>query len=210
MSGKGSGYYGCLNASRHTCQNKVLISRKRLEEQFVGRLNQDVLKPELLELVYERTARKIKEHFAHVPEALRMKKLELHRVETRVHNFIEFIASGRATPALADALAHAEDQAKGLKADVASMESAKDHAFTPPPKAWIQDRVQKLNELLATRTEASALALRRLTGPITLTPEKPEVGKPYFRVRCKFESLNLIEDEGSNLSHWWSRGGSNP
>jgi hypothetical protein len=34
----------------------------------------------------------------------------------------------------------------------------------------------KLNHLLATRTEKSALALRRLTGAITLSPQKPEVG----------------------------------
>jgi hypothetical protein len=39
------------------------------------------------------------------PEELRLKKLELSRAESRVHHFIELIASGRATPALADALA---------------------------------------------------------------------------------------------------------
>ncbi|HEX2879850.1 MAG TPA: hypothetical protein VHO25_09995, partial [Polyangiaceae bacterium] len=101
---------------------------------------------------------------------------------------------------------------KGLTADVASMEAAKDHAFTPPPKAWIVDRIAKLHEVLAKRTEQSALALRRLTGPVTLTPQTPEVGRPYFRASCKFDSLNLLvaEGEGSNLLHWWSRGGSNP
>lgn len=51
-------------------------------------------------------------------------KAELNRAETRVHYFVELVASGRATP---------------------------------------------------------ALALRRLTGPVTLTQESPEVGKPYFR-----------------------------
>jgi hypothetical protein len=35
--------------------------------------------------------------------------------------------------------------------------------------AWIADRIGKLNHLLATRTEKSALALRRLTGAITLS-----------------------------------------
>jgi len=45
------------------------------------------------------------------------------------------------------------------------------------------DRIQKLNELLSQRTEQSALALRRLTGPVSLTPEKPDVGRVNFRVR---------------------------
>ncbi|MBK8998852.1 MAG: recombinase family protein [Myxococcales bacterium] len=212
VSGKGSGYYGCLNASRRSCDNKVLIARKRLEEKFLGALNQDVLKPEVLALVYERTAQKVKEEFAHVPEELRLKRIELNRAETRVHNFVEFVASGRATGALADALAQAEEQVKTLTADIASMQTASEHVFTPPPKAWIADRIRKLNDLLGERTEGSALALRRLTGPVTLTPENPEVGRPYFRVRCKFESLNLLEvaEVGSNSLHWWSRGGSNP
>ncbi|HTJ85067.1 MAG TPA: hypothetical protein VL400_25295, partial [Polyangiaceae bacterium] len=70
---------------------------------------------------------------------------------------------GRATPGLADALAQAEEQTKTLTADV----------FTPPPRAWIEDRLRKLRDVLGQRTELSALALRRLTGPVTLTPQKP-------------------------------------
>jgi hypothetical protein len=100
---------------------------------FLAALNDAVLKPEVLELVYERTAQKVKEQFKHVPEELRLKKIELNRAETRVHNFVEFVASGRATPALADALAQAEEQTKTLRADIASLESAKDELFPRRP-----------------------------------------------------------------------------
>jgi hypothetical protein len=191
-------------------KQRAHLSRKRLEDKLVAALNAEILKPEVLEAVYERTAKKIQEQFAHVPEELRLKKLELNRAEARVHNFIEFIAGGRATPGLADALAQAEEQVKTLSADVASMESAKDQAFTPPPRAWIADRVAKLNELLAKRTEKSSLALRRLTDPVTLTPRQPEVGRPYFQAACKVDSLNLlVADGGSNLLRWWSSRESN-
>ena len=84
--------------------------------------------------IYERTATKVKDLFAHVPEELRLEKIELNRTETRVHNFIEFITSGRATPTLADALSQAEEQVKSLSADIQSMEAAQDHAFTPAPR----------------------------------------------------------------------------
>jgi hypothetical protein len=63
---------------------------------------------------------------------------------------------------------------KELTADVASMESAKGHTFTLPPRVWLVGRIAKLHELLAHRTEQSALALGRLTGPVTLSPEKPK------------------------------------
>ena len=97
---------------------------------------------------------------------------------------------------------------KTLTADVASMESAKDHAFAPPPRPWIEDRIKKLNEVLAQRTEKSALALRRLAGPVTLTPQNrtgraaflhgrvhvPELEPP----RCgrRFEFIAMVEAAG--------------
>jgi hypothetical protein len=109
-------------------------------------------------------------------------------------------SSGRATPSLSEALAQAEEQVKTLTADIVSMELANQHVFTPPP-----------HDLLSHRTEKSALALRRLTGPVTLTPQPPDVGRPYFRVACKFDSLNLlVADGGSNLLRWWRRGELNP
>ena len=196
-----------MTSLRTSRSSSVPVSYTHLDVYKRQALNGEVLKPEVLAAVYERTAKKIKEHFAHVPEELRLKKIELNRAETRVHNFIEFIASGRATPGLADALGQAEEQVKALTVDVTSMESAKDHAFTPPPRAWIEARVAKLNELLAARTEESALALRRLTGPVTLTPKKPEVGRPYFQAACRVDSLNLMVEEGSssNLLQWWRR-----
>ena len=214
VSGKGSGYYGCTNASRKSCDNKVLISRKRLEKKLLAALLDEVLQPEVLDAVYQRTAEKVKEQFAHVPEQLRLRKIELNRAETRVHNFIEFIASGRATPSLADALSQAEELVKTLSDDVASLEEAKDHAFTPPPKAWIESRVPALTDLLEQRTERSALAFRRLAGPVVLTPKKPDIGKAYYQASCKVDALNLLAcegaAEGSSLLRWWSRGESTP
>lgn len=46
---------------------------------------------------------------------------------------------------------------------------------------------------------------------ITLTPEKPQVGRAYFRVRCKVDCLNLlVAEDGSNLLHWRRGRDSNP
>jgi hypothetical protein len=110
-----------------------------------------------------------------------------------------------------EALGRAEQQVNTLPAGVQSMEAAKRGAFTSPPRAWITDRIGELNHLLGTRTEKSALALRRLTGAITLSPQKPEVGRPNYRASRKFDALNLlVEDGGSNLLRWWRRRESNP
>jgi hypothetical protein len=171
----------------------------------------------ILERVYERTALKVREHFAHVPEELRLKKLELGRAEGRVRSFVEFVAQGRAPRAIADAFEVEEDKVKSLQRDVASLEVARAETFEPPPRGWIADRVGDLQRVLEQRTEKSGLILRRLLGDVTLTPNWPEVGRPYLQARSSFEALNLIEDRelnlepdrGSNLLQWWRRRESN-
>jgi len=207
------GYYGCLQAVRRACTNRVLIARNKLEARVLAVLRAEVLRPDVLHAVYERTAAKVKEQFSHVPEELKAKRTELASAETRVHHFIEFIARGKAPTALADALADAEGRVKTLKVDVLSLEAARVEAFEPPPEAWIADRLAHLEDVLALRTEQSALALRRLLGNVKMTPQKPEVGRSYYTLTCAFQALNLLDlvkdagnvgqAVGSNLLQWW-------
>jgi hypothetical protein len=66
-------------------------------------------------------------------------------------------AAGRRDLAIDDgALGQAGEQVTTLSADVASIESAKDHLFKPRPRAWIADRIAKLNDVLVKRSEKSA------------------------------------------------------
>jgi hypothetical protein len=48
--------------------------------------------------------------------------------------------------------------------------------------------VTALTDLLAQRTERSALAFRRLAGPVTLTPKKPDIGKAYYQASWKVDA----------------------
>ncbi len=226
VSGKGSGYYGCLNAVRHTCNNKMLIARKKLEKQFIDELGRNVLTPDTLEIVFQKTAEKIAEQFAYIPDELRLKQKELQNTETRIHNFIEFVAQGRATSALINALKQEENKADQLRIDIKSLQAASENVFEPPTVTWIQNRLADLQQLLEQRTEQSALAIRRLTGPITLTPRNPKQGRKHFYATCKIKSFALLEpdppapaipgglsppeDKGSNSYMWWRIGGSNP
>ena len=40
----------------------------------------------------------------------------------------------------------------------------------------------------------SALLLRELLGPITLTPVVPAAGRPYYMARTHFDTLKLLEN----------------
>ena len=144
VSGKGLGYYGCHNANRKSCDNKILISRKKLESFFMEALFQKVFKPKHIDLIYKKVAREIQKQFSHIPEEIRLKKIELNKMETRVHRFVEFIAEAKATASIATALEDAEKMAKKLKVEVESLEQTKDDAFEPPPMEWIDHRIKQI------------------------------------------------------------------
>ena len=217
VSGKSAGYYGCHNARRGSCDNKMLINRKKIEDLFMDALREKVLRPEHLQLVYQKVAKQIQKQFSHIPEEIRLKKMELNKAETRIHRFIEFIAEAKATASIATALENAESKAKMLTCELKSLERAKEEAFEPPPLEWIGYQIGKIQEALESKTEKSALLLRKLVGKITLTPKVPEVGKPYYHAKSKLKSFAILKgkthaasDVGSNWSQWWRWGESNP
>ena len=208
VSGKGLGYYGCYNGSRKSCDNRMMISRKRLESLFMQTLFEKVLRPEHIEVVYKKVAKEIQKQFSHIPEEIRFKKMELNKTETRIHRFVEFIAQARATASIATALEDAEETAKKLTEDLKSLEQTKDEAFTPPPVEWIGHKIGEVQKVLEQKTEKSALLLRKLVGKITLTPTIPDIGKPYYQAKSKLKTFALLEkrsdsDKGSNWCQWW-------
>ena len=209
VSGKGSGYYGCHNANRKSCNNKILINRKKLESLFMEALSQKVFKSEHLDLIYKKVAKEIQKQFSHISEDIRLKKIELNKMETRVHRFVEFIAEAKATASIATALEDAEKNVAKLKMEIESLEQTKHDAFEPPPVEWIDHRIQQVQDILESRTEKSALLLRQLFGKITLTPMNPDIGKPYYQAVSKFKSFALLKSksnsqEGSNWCQWWT------
>ncbi|TFH42732.1 MAG: hypothetical protein E4H01_13070 [Lysobacterales bacterium] len=58
-----------------------------------------------------------------------------------------------------------------------------------------------MQTILERRVQKSAMLLRKILGPITLTPTKPEVGRPYYRAHSNLDVLAVLEeDPESDLS----------
>jgi hypothetical protein len=74
------------------------------------------------------------------------------------------------------------------------------------------ERPEQVQEVLERETTQSALLLRRILGPIRLTPATPQVGRPYYQAETALQVLELIQDPegGSTSLKWWRRWASNP
>ncbi|MEX1258766.1 MAG: hypothetical protein WEG36_14215 [Gemmatimonadota bacterium] len=81
-----------------------------------------------------------------------------------------------------------------------------------PPREWIEDRLDGMQELLERRTEQSALLLRELLGQVRLEPTLGDIGRPYYGVRTTIDCLVLLKtppgrgpDGGSSMLQQWTR-----
>lgn len=140
-----------------------------------------------------------------VPETLKLNRGKLGVEERRVANFIEFIADGKGTRALGQALEEAEREVERLRVEMGALEATAEAVFAAPPIEWIAERLRPIGELLKRQTSRSALVLRRVLGPVRLRPVRPEVGKTYCQAETALEVLDLLEqaepsEGGSNWS----------
>jgi DNA invertase Pin-like site-specific DNA recombinase len=212
-SGKGSGYYGCYNAIRKTCGNKIIIPRKRIEETIINELRNNILTTDNLDYVYKNVEKIAAEGSNEVPELVKKKKAQYEKIQQEIQNYLNFIKKGNFSNAVSEALNDAEKKNEELKQEIESLEFQKENSFKAPPKEWINYRLENLRETLSKDTVSSALALKELLAPVSLEPVLNKEAdlyrifegddkdfKPYYVAHTKIQTLALLDDrtKGSN------------
>jgi len=212
VSGKGTGYYGCLGAMKKACANRLLVSRGLTERMILEGVRRKCSTPAAIREVLENVEREVQRLHAHVPEEIKLARAALADEERRIANFVGFIGDGKGTAALAEALRSAENKALEAREQLRALEGTAADVFATPPVEWVAARLVKVQEVLERETAPSALLLRRILGPIRLIPVTPQVGRPYYQAETALQVLELIQDPegGSNLLRWWRRWESNP
>jgi len=217
ISGKGSGYYGCYNARRKTCQNTLLIPRQKIETAIIEELKERILTAENLEYVYKNVERLASEGLNEVPELLKKKEAQIDKIRLEIQNYLNFVKTGNFSKAVSEALSEAEKKNETLEQEISSLEFQKENTFKAPPKEWINYRLEQLRETLNKDTAASALALKEILSPILLEPiENKEADlyrlfegeerdfKPYYVAHTKIQTLALLDEryKGANWYNW--------
>ena len=192
VCGKSGGYYGCHNAKRKSCSNKLTIPRKRLEEILLDHLKKQFLTAENLKYVYDNLEKEIAKTLGEVPEELKQKRNQHEKIQTELQNLLNFIKNGNFSKVVSEALADAEGRSDKLKSEMQALEFQKNNAFKAPAKEWIEFRLDNFLETLNKNTTASALALKDVLGTIEL---EPVLGS------CAIESGKLIQNRAYYLAH---------
>ncbi len=224
ISGKGSGYYGCYNAKRKTCNNTLLVPRIRIEQAIIADLKEKILTAENVAYIYKNVEKVAAKGLNEVPELIKKKKAQSDKLLLEIQNYLNYIKTGNFSKAVSEALSEAEKRGGSLTQEISSLEFQQGNAFKPPAEEWIRHRLEQLHETLSGSTVSSCLALKELLGPVQLEPisskeadpnciiNAEEAGfKPYYMVHTKIQTLALLDDshKGSNWYHWRRRKDSN-
>ena len=217
VSGKSGGYYGCLGAKKGACDNHLLVRRVLVERIVMAAVRDRLGHSENLDYVFAKLKHEVANASTATPETIRLAEAESDAEQRRVANFIEFVAEGRGSRALADALTTSEKRVEDLRTDLEGLRRSQRDVFSAPPREWLAERIVTLQSVLERRTERSALLLRKLLGPIKLEPVTPDVGRPYYRALSYLDVLAIVENDpdspdpepGSTSLQWWRRRPSN-
>ncbi len=141
VSGKSGGYYGCLGAAKGACKNKLLVRRSLAERVILAAVRDRLAPKENLAYVLERVKDELAKTMSNVPEALKAKQGEFEQEERRLANFIEFVAEGRGSRTLADALVATERKVDALRSELELLRRNQEVLLEPPPLVWLEERM---------------------------------------------------------------------
>jgi site-specific DNA recombinase len=206
ISGKGSGYYGCHNTKKKSCDNNVKISRSKLEKAVLAKLQQNILQPERIHQVFETVEKELLKQRSNIPEELKLKQAALDKIQDKINNFVRFVSEGRGSKAITNALNETEKAEEEIEAQIKALEMGQEETYKTPPLEWITHRLEDIQKILELNTKDSALLLRKLFGEIILNPVYPDIGKPYYSLKVNLNSAAILPDcSKSAISLRWRR-----
>ena len=193
VSGKSGGYYGCPNARKNSCDNKAIVRRTLAEKIVLNEIRRMISTPEQMCYLFEKVESEIANLHSDFPELIRRKKAELREEEKRLTNYINFIGEGNASRTLNESLLESEAKVDTLQTELDGLRQAQDKVFKAPTSDWIKSKLSQFSDLLERNTSESAIALRKLLGPMTLKAQYPESGKPYYVAHTSINALAIAE-----------------
>ncbi len=137
VSGKGSGYYGCYNAKRKTCNNKMLIARNKVEKIILNELKEKLLIAENIEYVFKAIEKKLAQGSGELPEKIKKKKSQHEKILSEIQNYLNFIKVGNFSKAVSEALGEAGKKSELLTHEIENLAFQTEKNFKAPPKEWI-------------------------------------------------------------------------
>lgn len=192
MSGKGSGYFGCQNAYRKgICQNRSLVQTSWIDSTFMGLIREWVEDPKSLDRVCKVANERLKQRLSSIPDKIMEVQKELNKVTQSLANLVEFVATGKASSSIAEAIEKAEDRKQSLEAKLRNLKAREPHNRFLTPYA-VKPILCNIGEIL-TQDVARANAYFKGLFPEPITMNRKQDGRStYYEAAGKVNLTRLF------------------
>ncbi|TKB74286.1 MAG: recombinase family protein [Nitrospira sp.] len=163
---------GHLNRRASVCTNELRVSRKLVEERCLAALRDELLTPEAVERIIQKTTRLLAtRNRERQPELERLHR-QLATVESELANIMKAIKAGILTASTKTELEQAEAERLRLQDDIKTRATKADKVATLLPRAVERYRtvVNDLDRLSKTHVAQAREQIRELVGEIRLVP----------------------------------------
>jgi site-specific DNA recombinase len=163
--------YVCANYfNRGTCGNDLYIRRDVLEEQLLGHLQRELLKPEVIDYAVAEFGRQLRAALSGVSNdlaGLRRRKAEL---EKEIQRFSDGIACGGPLDTLVQEIAAREKELKAITNRLLSASAASIEGRLREIRQFVEKGISDLRTLLNRDTVLAKAELQRHLSVIRMTP----------------------------------------
>jgi site-specific DNA recombinase len=171
--GRGDVVYGCpQNTYRgeSVCKNNMRVFRRKLEQDLLDGLQEQVMKREAVEYVLAKFEDELIAALAGVGSELEQMRQRKEELEREIGNLAEFVAQGDSSPAIRAALVDRERQISDITARLLAARPDSIQTKVGAIRRLVETEMKELRALLNSDSAVVRAELARHIDSITMTP----------------------------------------
>jgi site-specific DNA recombinase len=199
--------YACSRRmNRGGCENSLYIRRDELEELLLGKLQSEILRPEVMEYAIEQFRKQLDEALGSVADALAEMRQRKTRLETQVRRLVSAVAESGHSKAMLEELARKEGELQAITDQLLSASPESIESRIEEIRKFVVDGLANLRQTLSKDTALARTEVLKHTGEIRMTPQANAKGR-FYTAEGNWDLLGSDSglDRGRQLSDWRPR-----
>ena len=163
--------YACSRRfNRGGCRNDLYIRRDDLEDILLGKLQSEILRPDVAEFALMEFRKQLNEALGSLSDDLVEMRLRKTRLETEVRRLVTAVAVSGHSKALLDEIARKESELQGITDRLLSASPESIETRIGEIRTFVADGLDNLRDLLRKDTALARTELMKHTSEIRMTP----------------------------------------
>lgn len=201
--------YACSRRfNRGGCENDLYIRRDHLEDLLLGKLQGEILQPEVVDYAVMEFQRQLEAALGSLSGDLAEMRHRKNRIESEVRRLVSAVAESGHSKSLLEEIGRKEAELHGITDKLLSSTPASIESRVGEIRTFLANGLGDLRDLLRKNTALARTELLKHTGEITMTPHR-DLARRFYVADGKWDLLGNDWTEGASRlagGFGWLRG----